>query len=152
MTREQRQRNYWDNHIPKEWEFAGLSDAHRWINRGQEREIISLRTLQRRADAGQMGAMGGKGRGFGAYRVRRQDLIDFLVQLDVLVAPERDLDNPSALKAQFIQHPAGAPNKRRRRSKKSRRKKKARSTTARAEPVLGSGAHGTQISLFEEEE
>ncbi|HEX8320997.1 hypothetical protein [Longimicrobium sp.] len=79
MKREEELRAFWESKIPEAWDAMFLVDAHRAINRHREgqRPIISLRTLQRRAADGLMGAFGGPGTGLGDYRVRRGPLIDW---------------------------------------------------------------------------
>jgi len=85
MTREQQLRTEWDARIPQDWDEILISDAHRCINRGRRQELISRSSLYRLAGAGEMGAFGGPGTGV-QYRLRRLQLIDYLVRLEVTLS------------------------------------------------------------------
>ncbi|HEY0019067.1 MAG TPA: hypothetical protein VGC13_22385 [Longimicrobium sp.] len=114
MTREDERRAYWEAKVPSDWDLIPLKDVHRVINRGQSRELFTLKWLQRRAAAGHMGAMGGRETRLGWYRVRRGDLIEFLVGLDVTLAPGAEEEVP----------PRAARQKRRRKRRHGRRRQK----------------------------
>lgn len=79
-------RRYWEERIPAIHELVSVTDAHRLINRGRHRELISRSTLQRRAAAG-LASMGGPDTEFRSYRIMRRDLLKFLEQLDPLAEP-----------------------------------------------------------------
>jgi hypothetical protein len=87
MNRRERLRAYWEQRIPPSESFY-LVDAARAINRDRERPIVSLRTLQRRAAEGRLPVLGGYDRAVREYKVLREDLIVFLVDLDVIVGSE----------------------------------------------------------------
>jgi len=87
MSRADELREYWEGRIPAHATVMYLADAARWINRDLPVPIISLRTLQRRAESGDLQCLGGSTTHIREYRVWRDSLIDFLVTLDVLTAP-----------------------------------------------------------------
>lgn len=87
MNRRERLRVYWEERIPPSESFY-LVDAARVINRGRERPLLSLRTLQRRAAEGRLPVLGGYDRAMREYKVLRTDLIEFLVDLDLITGHE----------------------------------------------------------------
>jgi hypothetical protein len=98
MTRAEQVRLFWDERIPREAEILVLSDAAKFINRGLPKEILTVRSLQRYAAAGALGAFGGPGTAIGHYRVTRANLINFLCRQDSLVTPA-DIERITAASA-----------------------------------------------------
>ncbi len=89
MSRADELREYWEARIPEHASVMYLADAERWINRDLPVPVISLRTLQRRAESGDLRCLGGSSTPIREYRVWRDSLIEFLITLDVLTAPEQ---------------------------------------------------------------
>ena len=87
MTREQQVRSYWEEVVPQSSKPFGLSDVARFLNKGTREPWISVRTLRRRAASGHLAALGGPGSGLGPYKVRREDLIEYLCSLDTICVP-----------------------------------------------------------------
>lgn len=82
MNRRERLRAYWEQRIPPSAKLY-LSDVARHLD-----GVVSLRTLQRRALEGALPVIGGRDRAVREYRVLREDLITFLVDLDALTGRE----------------------------------------------------------------
>lgn len=93
MSRRERLRAYWDARIPPSASFY-LADAARAINRGFERPMVSRRTLQRRAAEGRLPVIGGPERAVREYKVLREDLIQFLCDLDLITGSEPPAPRP----------------------------------------------------------
>lgn len=82
MNRGERIRLYWEEQIPRARTFL-LRDAARYTH-----GVASLRTLQRRAADGALRVQGGPDRSVRHARILREDLIQFLCDLDSLTGHE----------------------------------------------------------------